>query len=96
MQVISKKVHVDEFISNFEKMASYDFEKEKHYFVFYDKERGGQLTLMKSKDNCWTIHGKGEKYCDLCETVLEKSEVQLLIWKNRAAINQQCKKVQVV
>ncbi len=82
-----------QFLEEFTDIASYDYENEKHYFVFKDKERGGQYTLMK-KDERWSIHGKGENYCDDGETMMDDIDGLLLfIWKHRSKINQVLKEI---
>lgn len=84
-----------EFIESFIRIAEFDLAKEKHYFVFDDKDRGGHLTLMNTK-GMWSIHGKGEAYCDIDETFLEIENVYSLVWKHRAAINRVLKEKKTV
>lgn len=82
-----------QLLEEFTNIASYDYENAKHYFVFKDKERGGQYTLMK-KDEKWSIHGKGENYCDDGETMMEHLDSLLdFIWKHRSKINQVLKEI---
>lgn len=82
-----------QFLEKFTDIASYDYENEKHYFVFKDKERGGQYTLMK-KDERWSIHGKGENYCDDGETMMDDIDGLLVfIWKHRSKINHVLKEI---
>lgn len=82
-----------QFLEEFTDMVSYDYENEKHYFVFKDKERGGQYTLMK-KDERWSIHGKGENYCDDGETMMDDIDGLLVfIWKHRSNINRVLKEI---
>ena len=91
--VIRKKLDGMRLLENFTNISSYDDENEKHYFVFKDKERGGQYTLMK-KDERWSIHGKGETYCDDGETMMDDIDRLLdFIWKHRSKINQALKEI---
>ncbi|KEF39109.1 hypothetical protein M670_01498 [Schinkia azotoformans MEV2011] len=91
--IIRKKLDAMQFLEKFTDIASYDYENEKHYFVFKDKERGGQYTLMK-KDERWSIHGKGENYCDDGETMMDDIDGLLVfIWKHRSKINHALKEI---
>lgn len=82
-----------EFLEEFTNIASFDSENAKHYFVFDDKERGGQYTLMK-KENQWSFHGMGENYCDDGETMIDDIDDLLnFLWKHRSKINQVLKEV---
>ncbi|SDH81316.1 hypothetical protein SAMN05192534_11230 [Alteribacillus persepolensis] len=87
---IRRKKDIEEMLADFENMAKYDEQGQKHYFVFRDRQRGGWWTLMKT-NNRWSVHGKGDNYCDIAETVLNKEEVLRFIWKNRSAVNQKRK-----
>jgi hypothetical protein len=58
-----------------------------NYFVIEDKERNGNWTLMNYPDGNWSIHGKGEQYCDEDETLLSEDDILTFIWKNRSSIN---------
>ena len=92
--VIRKKLDAMHFLEDFTSIASFDYEKEKHYFVFKDKDRGGQYTLMK-KGELWSIHGKGEKYCDQGETAMNNIDELLdFLWKHRSKINLSLKEMQ--
>ncbi|MFV8827335.1 hypothetical protein [Alkalihalobacterium sp. APHAB7] len=90
---IRNKMHIERLLKSFCDWSEYDTIQLKHYFVFDDKVRGGMITLMKS-EGCWSIHGKGEKYCDLSETILDEDDVKKLLWKHRAAVNRAIKELQ--
>lgn len=91
--IIKRKLDAMQLLEEFTNLASYDAEKQKYYFVFQDKERGGQYTLMK-KQNRWSIHGKGENYCDDGETIMNTTDDLLdFLWKHRAKINQSLKEL---
>ncbi|SDI21651.1 hypothetical protein [Alteribacillus bidgolensis] len=89
-QVIKRKNDINEMLKAFDSIADYDEHGQKYYFVFQDKKRGGQWTLMKT-GNKWSIHGKGKDYCDAEEIFLTSEEVVRFIWKNRSAVNQKRK-----
>lgn len=92
--IIKKKLDAIQFLEEFSNFVSYDYERQKYYFVFHDKVRGGQYTLMK-KDGRWSIHGKGENYCDEGETMMDDNDRLLnFLWKHRSKINQELKKIQ--
>jgi len=93
--VIRKSTDIQLFLTDFKRFASYDPTNEKYYFVFHDKRRGGQLTLMY-KAGDYTFHGLGEGYCDLQETILSSEECQKFIWFHRKAINQSIKENLVI
>lgn len=95
MLVIRKKDHMKQFLESFVAIAEFDAAKEKHYFVFDDKDRGGHITLMNTK-GIWSIHGKGDTYCDDDETYLEREIVFGVVWKHRAAINRALKEKETV
>lgn len=84
---IKSKKDITAFLEQFANIASYDEAGQKHYFVFDEKKRGGQCTLMKTADGCWTTHEKGEDYCDPDEVEQSEEEVVKLIWNNRGAVN---------
>lgn len=91
--IIKKKLDAVRLLEEFKDVASYDNENEKHYFVFKDKQRGGKYTLMK-KDGRWSIHGKGEDYCDDGETMMDDLDDLLdFIWKHRSKINLSLKEI---
>ena len=83
------------FLTDFKRLATYDSDKEKYYFVFHDKERGGQLTLMLTGD-VWSKHGIGEEYCDILETIFSEEECTSLVWFHRKAINKSLKETFIV
>lgn len=87
MAVIRSKKDAGSFMDQFEEKALLDEAGGKLFFVFADRERGGIWTLMSYRNGGWTVHGKGDAYCDEGETVMTKDEVQNFIWKHRAAIN---------
>lgn len=85
--VFRKKSEIEEWLSSgFIQSAGYDQEGNKYYFVFPDMDRGGIWTLMKYSDR-FTLHGRGEDYCDQGEIVIEKKELVQFIWANRKAIH---------
>lgn len=89
--IIRSKEHVKKLMCEFKNFSQKDMERNKWYLVFENKERNGVWTLMKYPDNSWTIHGKGEKYCDPDETNLTEEETIDFIWKNRKSINKTLK-----
>lgn len=92
--IIKKKLDAIRLLEEFNDVASYDYENEKRYFVFKDKERGGQYTLMNMNGR-WSIHGKGEDYCDVGETMMDDLDGLLeFVWKHRSKINQALKVLQ--
>lgn len=87
MRIVHKK-DVARFLKNFQTLSSYDELGKKEYFVFRDKERNGQWTLMYYRaEDKWTIHGKGKDYCDKGETTLSPSDLEQLLYKNRRFVN---------
>jgi hypothetical protein len=96
MKLKNKKA-VEAWLTMYETYFEYDAEKDKYYFVFEDVERGGQYTLMCYKSRCdeygefFTIHGKGENYCDSDEKFLIFDEVVSFVWKNRKYIHKELK-----
>ncbi|OMP65623.1 hypothetical protein [Domibacillus epiphyticus] len=91
MNIIKKKVDIQEFIENFDLIAHYDELGRKHYLVVPDRERGGDWTLMKYPNNEMTIHGKGVDYCDPDEQKLFDKDLLEFIWKNRKMFNSRIK-----
>ncbi|TLS50701.1 hypothetical protein FE782_18530 [Paenibacillus antri] len=87
MAQIRSKRDAESFMNAFEETAAWDEAGGKRYFVFADRERGGSWTLMRYPDGAWTIHGKGETYCDDGETRLTAEEACAFVWKHRAAVN---------
>ena len=64
MKMIRRKRDIEALLSNFEAVALYDGNGRKHYIVFSDFHRDGKCTVMKYNDGSFSIHGKGESYCD--------------------------------
>jgi len=87
MAHIRSKRDAESFMEQFEAKADWDEAGGKRYFVFADRERGGVWTLMRYADGAWTIHGRGETYCDEGETPLTAEEAAAFVWKHRAAVN---------
>jgi hypothetical protein len=87
MAIIRSKRDVEAFMGTFEQGALWDEIGKKRYLVFSDKERGGIWTLMQYPNGAWSVHGKGDGYCDPVETQLTSEEAKLFVWKHRAAIN---------
>jgi hypothetical protein len=87
MAQIRSKKDAEAFMETFSHSAQWDEIGEKWYLVLTDKERGGNWTLMHYPVGAWTLHGKGETYCDSAETPLTPEEACAFVWKNRAAIN---------
>ncbi|MDP4550569.1 hypothetical protein Q9251_06710 [Alkalihalobacillus macyae] len=92
--IIKRKRDAEELLSNFEIVAHYDKEGNKHYIVFEDFVRNGQCTMMKYDDTSFSIHGKGESYCDENEQFISKDELASYLWKHRKAVNQLLRSVQ--
>lgn len=89
--IIKRKLNALQLLEEFESIADFDYDNGKYYFVFEDKDRDGNYTLMK-KDDKWSIHGKGKNYCDIDETVMsDLDELVDFIWKHRSKINQSLK-----
>lgn len=88
--IIRSSNDIEVFLTDFTRFATYDSSKNIYYFVFQDKERGGQLTIMQS-ENEWSFHGLGEGYCDPEETKLTVEESHKFIWLHRKAINKSIK-----
>ncbi|MCM3790056.1 hypothetical protein M3221_16840 [Domibacillus indicus] len=87
-RVLKSKKDIEQFSIDFPHITFYDEQGNKHYFVFEDKKRNGQWTLMLSEDTkAWTIHGKGSTYCDADEQLLELTEMVQFVWKNRGSVN---------
>lgn len=88
--VIRSSNDIQVFLDEFKRFAAYDSTNGKYYFVFHDKDRGGQLTLMLLNDE-WSFHGLGEGYCDKEESSLPLEESQRFVWYHRKAINKSIK-----
>ncbi|MCA0987576.1 hypothetical protein [Guptibacillus algicola] len=93
MNVVKSKREIRELLSNFKRIADYDATGKKYYIVFDDYEREGQWTLMKYDDGSYTIHGKGNTYCDKEEKVVSTEALQKLLWENRKAVNKVIREV---
>ncbi|MCI3921449.1 hypothetical protein MO973_14545 [Paenibacillus sp. TRM 82003] len=87
MAVIRSKKDTEMFLEQFEAFAAWDETGGKRYFVLADRERGGAWTLMRYPGGAWTIHGKGDDYCDEDELPLTSEEALDFVWKHRAAVN---------
>lgn len=87
MNVIRSKKDIEELLLNFKKVANYDPTGEKHYIVFNDNDRNGQWTVMKYDEATYSVHGKGESYCDKEETFVSIEDLQKMLWENRKAVN---------
>lgn len=88
IKVLKSKNDIEHFLDGFRESSHYDGQSNKHYFIFEDKKRNGQWTLMlNDRTKVWTIHGKGDNYCDPGEQPLGPSEVVRFIWKNRGSVN---------
>ncbi|MCI2255595.1 hypothetical protein L2D08_14575 [Domibacillus sp. PGB-M46] len=88
VRVLKSKKDIEQFSFDFPEISFYDEYGNKYYFVFEDKQRNGQWTLMFSEETkAWTIHGKGETYCDPDEQMLEPTEIVQFVWKNRGSVN---------
>ncbi|WP_043931827.1 hypothetical protein [Bacillus sp. EB01] len=93
MKSIVYKRDIENFLNGFSGVADYDFVGKKYYLVFEDSIRKGSWTLMHYEaGGKWTIHGKGENYCDEGEKELVKEDLINFIYKNRKYINRVLKK----
>lgn len=90
---IRKKNDIEKRLTAFENWTKFDENGKKHYFVFEDVERNGIWTLMKYRDGVFTLHGRGETYCDRGEKVLKGEDLTDFIWNNRKQINKSLKAV---
>ena len=91
MRSIRRRIDIAHFLTEFRNLSCYDSFGKKHYFIFDDFKRNGQWTLMLNYKNQWSLHGKGEHYCDESELFMKQEEIELFIWKNRKAINNSLK-----
>lgn len=87
MKTIRSRKDIESFLTNFNQFADFDATGMKHYFIFDDLDREGLWTLMKYKDDSFSIHGKGKTYCDEEECFLSHEELTKLLWNNRKAVN---------
>ncbi|TKD72100.1 hypothetical protein [Pseudalkalibacillus hwajinpoensis] len=92
--IIKRKRDAEELLSNFDHVADYDKAGNKHYIVFEDFVRNGHCTIMKYDDTSFSIHGKGDSYCDENEQFISKDELASFLWKHRKAVNHLLKSVQ--
>ncbi|MGG3799007.1 hypothetical protein [Metabacillus fastidiosus] len=90
MRIRCKK-DIAALLNQFEQVSQYDRYGRKYYIPFYDKERGGTCTIMKYKNDSYTIHGQGVSYCDNGEKPLLQDELLSLIWKHRKAFSEAIK-----
>ncbi|WP_054636563.1 hypothetical protein [Thalassobacillus sp. C254] len=86
VKTIRKKADIEEVLGAFSQYADFDVTGNKYYLVFKDRQRNGQWTLMNTNGK-WSVHGKGEEYCDPEEMFLTYNELLTFLWKNRAAVN---------
>ncbi|OMF33762.1 hypothetical protein BK133_13300 [Paenibacillus sp. FSL H8-0548] len=86
--LIKKKTDITFILENFNDLAQWDAIGNKYYFVFSDRKRGGQWTLMSYGEDRYSIHGLGEAYMDESEFFFEKeSQIHSFLWENRSAFN---------
>jgi hypothetical protein len=86
--LIKKKNDIVFILENFKELAQWDASGQKFYFVFADRKRGGQWTLMNNSDDRFSVHGLGEDYLDEHEYFFEESsQIHSFLWENRAAFN---------
>lgn len=91
MQSLKSKADVTQLMNQFASISEEDPTLNKRYFILDDRERGGVWTIMLYPDGNWTIHGKGDDYCDEGETAMSPEQLATFLWKNRAAVNKQLK-----
>lgn len=85
---IKKKIDIDVILDNFSSIAHWDSLGKKHYFVFEDRKRGGQWTLMNYSNERFSVHGLGENYLDESESFFEERYgVVSFLWEHRSAFN---------
>ena len=88
MMKIKKKNDINVILDNFSTIAEWDHSGGKHYFVFADRKRGGQWTLMSYGGERFSVHGKGNEYRDENESFFdERNTIVSFLWDNRAAFN---------
>jgi hypothetical protein len=88
MMLIKKKTDIAFILENFNALAQWDASGEKFYFVFADRKRGGQWTLMSYPEERYSIHGLGQDYLDEAELFFdEQDQIHSFLWENRAAFN---------
>lgn len=84
--IFKSKKDIENWLTIFKDYASFDGDK--HYFVFDDKDRGGVLTLMLYEDGRFTLHGRGEAYCDDAENEIDNDDLVSFLWKNRKSVHE--------
>ncbi|MGB8001859.1 MAG: hypothetical protein WCF60_17435 [Anaerobacillus sp.] len=87
MKMIRRKRDIEALLSNFEAVALYDGNGSKHYIVVSDFHRDGKCTVMKYNDGSFSIHGKGESYCDEMEEFLSREALTSFLWNHRKGLN---------
>ncbi|MFD2611693.1 hypothetical protein [Paenibacillus gansuensis] len=86
--LIKKKADIDLVLETFPEVAHWDQEGRKHYFVFEDRKRGGQWTLMQYEKDLFSIHGIGLDYADEQEQFFDQPQnIVSFLWENRSAFN---------
>ncbi|OEH91955.1 hypothetical protein [Bacillus solimangrovi] len=91
LRTIRTRRDIEKFLNEFDRIAQYDVDNQKWYFVFVDYNRSGFWTLMK-KDEQWSLHGKGDTYSDIQERLIDREEVYRHLWKCRKAVNEELKR----
>ena len=86
MMIRSKK-EITEFLNRFHDFAILDDGGEKYYFCFDEKATGNIVTLMKYKDNSFTINRRNEEWHDNGEFSITREDLGKLIWENHREIN---------
>lgn len=84
--IFRNKKDIENWLSDFKEYALFDGHK--HYLVFSDRERGGIWTLMMYNEGQFTLHGRGEDYCDEEEVTLYRKELITFLWKNRKSVHE--------
>lgn len=89
---IRRKADIETLLGKFDQSMPFDDRGKKHYFVFPDGKRGGDWTLMRYADGLFTVHGRGENYCDQGECIMSRTDLHSFLWNNRKAINESLKR----
>ncbi|UQZ82334.1 hypothetical protein SK3146_01491 [Paenibacillus konkukensis] len=93
---IKKKSDIETLLNHFSSFAQWDVAGKKHYFVFSDRKRGGQWTLMGYPNDRFSVHGRGEDYLDEQESFFEEREsIISFLWEHRSAFNSAVKQTQL-
>lgn len=87
--IFKSKKDIENWLPKFKEYAAFDGEK--HYLVFDDRDRGGIWTLMLYNDGQFTLHGRGDDYCDDTEKEITREELVGFIWKNRKSVHETVK-----